>query len=78
MNTKIIIEINDCTSVINHEVDNRLYPVATIDKDGKVVIDDRTKLERVFSIGNVLHTIGLLLLVGYHKRNLTQNKPQDK
>ena len=78
MNTKIIIEINDGTSIINHEVDNRLYPIAIIDKDGKVVIDDRTNLERVFSIGNVLHTIGRLLLVAYNKRNLTQNKPQSE
>ena len=78
MNTKIIIEIDDYTSVINHEVNNRLYPIATIDKDGTVVIDDRTNLERVFSIGNVLHTIGLLLSVAYNKHNLTQNKPQSE
>ena len=82
MNIKIIIEINNNVSVINCEVNNRLYPIATIcnteDKVGKVTIDDRTNIERIISIGETLRCTGLLILNSCNKLSLTQNKPQDK
>lgn len=82
MNTKIIIEINDNSSIINYEANNRLYPIATIcnteDKVGKVTIDDRTNIECILSVEKVLHCISLLVLKACVEHNLTQNKPQDK
>lgn len=79
--TRIIIYSSEEQTIVNYEVGDKLYPIATLhktgDKVGTVTVDDRTNSRIVYNIGSLLQLFGDSIKIALDNRDLTQNKPQD-
>lgn len=79
--TRIIIDSFKEQTIVNYEVDDKLYPIATLhktgDKVGTVTVDDRTNSRIIYNIGNLLQAFGDTIKIALDNRDLMQNKPQD-
>lgn len=78
--TRIIIDSSKKKTLINYEIGNKLYPIATLCKSrerlGEVIVDDRTDSNIIYNIGNLLQLFGETIKIALNQRDLMQNKPQ--
>lgn len=75
---KITIDSSDKQTVVNYEVGNKLYPIATLheigDNIGDVTVDDRTNDNIIYNIANLLQLLGEAIKIALSQHYLTQNK----
>lgn len=78
--TRIIIDSSEKQTLINYEVGNKLYPIATLHKsgehNGELIVDDRTHNDIIYNIGTLLQLYGDNIKIALNQSNLMQNKPQ--
>ena len=71
--TRIIIDSSKKKTLINYEVGNRLYPIATLHKSeehiGEVIVDNRTDSNIIYNIGNLLQLFGECIKIALNQRD---------